>query len=331
MTAQELIFTGPETVTTQPTTVDEPDRREVVVKARLSAISPGTERHVFSGSVPAEMAADLSLETLDGTLDYPTKYGYAVVGEVVETGAAVDRLCRGQRVFAFHPHQSRFCLSADAVVEIPASLSDEQAVLFPTVETATNLLLDGQPVLGERVVVFGAGPVGLCTTRLLAAYPLAKLTVVEPIEHRRALARSFGADSVVHPDSVTESVDDPDLIYELSGEPDALDDATAVVGYDGRIVVGSWYGTKAANLELGGSFHRDRVSIESSQVSTISPSLRGRWSTERRREVTRSQLERIDSDALFTDRLPLREAQTAYERLARSPETTVQILFTYDD
>jgi len=55
-----------------------------------------TERLVYRGEVPAELALDDTIDALGGTFSYPFTYGYACVGEVAESG---------QAVFAFHPHQ----------------------------------------------------------------------------------------------------------------------------------------------------------------------------------------------------------------------------------
>ena len=64
-----------------------------------------------------------------------------------------------------------------------------------------------------------------------------------------------------------------DLTYELSGAPAALDQAIRITGFSGRVVIGSWYGTKRASLDLGGRFHRSRIRLISSQVSSLSPEL----------------------------------------------------------
>jgi threonine dehydrogenase-like Zn-dependent dehydrogenase len=45
-----------------------------------------------------------------------------------------------------------------------------------------------------------------------------------------------------------------DLIYEVSGNPDALNVALALAGYHTRLVIGSWYGTKSTAIEFGGLF-----------------------------------------------------------------------------
>lgn len=334
MTARSLLFTGPREVTVREVSVGEPGPEELLVEASVSAISPGTELLVYRGEAPTEITADLSIDALSGQLTFPTRYGYATVGNVIDAGRAV-REWVGRRVFAFHPHQSRFCLSVDDVVHPPTDMPTETVSLLAAAETATNFLLDGEPRIGERVVVFGAGAIGLSTTRLLAEYPLESLVVVEPIPERRELAGSFGADRAIHPDDATALFDDSepsgaDLVFELSGEPATLDTALSTVGYDGRIVVGSWYGSKPAMLDLGGSFHRDRISIVSSQVSTLSPRFRGRLTRDRRREIALDCLRLIDTETLVTHRFSIREGASAYEQLDTEPAETLQVLFTYE-
>ena len=334
MDATAVVFAAPREVELRTVTMSEPGPEEVLVDTTVSGISPGTERLVYRGNAPAEEPADTTIDGLDGSLSFPLQYGYATVGTVERTGADVDDDLDGETVFAFHPHQDRLCVPIDDVVRLPADLDPEVAAMLPSVETATNFLLDGGPLVGERVTVFGAGVVGLCTVRLLSSLSLSSLAVVEPIERRRSLAAEFGADTAVAPSAVDDlypDCDGPDLVYELSGNPEALDDAIGVAGRDTRVVVGSWYGTKRAALDLGGSFHRDRVSIESSQVSTIAASLSGRWSAARRRDVA---LERLRAAApelrrLITDRLPVTDAQRAYTRLDETPADTLQTIFTY--
>jgi 2-desacetyl-2-hydroxyethyl bacteriochlorophyllide A dehydrogenase len=333
--ARALSFDGPRSVSVRERPVGDPGPDEVLVETRASAISAGTELLVYRGDAPEELPADETLDALEGDLSFPLQYGYAAVGDVVSTGSDVDGDWRGRTVFAFVPHQSRFRTDPDALVELPPDLAPERATLLPTVETATNLALDGRPRLGERVVVFGAGPVGLATVDVLSSFPLADLVAVEPRPARRELARSFGADAAVAPDEVDDHLDwrsppGADLAYELSGEPATLDDAVEAVGYDGRVVVGSWYGEKRAPLDLGGTFHRGNVSVESSQVSTVAPPLRGRWTNDRRLETALAHLRTLDVDALVTHRVPFDDAPEAYRLLADDERTAVQVLLTYD-
>ena len=89
----------------------------------------------------------------EGDFPAPVKYGYLNVG-VVEAGPPA---LPGRAVFCLYPHQTRYVVPAAAVVAVPDGVPVERAVLAGTVETAVNALWDAPPLLGDRVVVVGAG------------------------------------------------------------------------------------------------------------------------------------------------------------------------------
>jgi len=331
MTDAALTFTGPKTVEIREADIGEPSADELRVDTRASAISAGTELLVYRDQTPSDVPVDETLDGLDGEFSYPLRYGYAASGVVDAVGENVDAEWLGRSVFGFVPHQTRFVADPDDVVALPAGTAPAVGALLPSVETATNLVLDAAPRLGERVVVFGAGVIGLCVTRLLASFPLSSLVVVDPVERRRDLAAAMGADRTETPETVGDAVRDADLALELSGRPSTLDDAIDAVGYDSRIVVGSWYGTKRAPIDLGGRFHRERIDLISSQVSTISPSLRGRWDRDRRFDEALGWLDRIDADALITHRIPFERAPEAYELLDSEASDAVQVILAYGE
>jgi len=331
---RSLYFSAPESVEIRTEPLDELGAGELHVETIASGISPGSELLVYRGEFPDGLAVDGSIDALDGQFEYPLRYGYAAVGEVTRVGREVKEGWLGRRVFAFVPHASRFRTTPEAVVLVDDDIASAEATLLPSVETATNLVLDGRPRVGERVVVFGAGPVGLCTTHVLSQFPLDRLVVFEPIESRRNLARELGADRVLPPAAAASAFDDragdgADLVYELSGQPSTLNAAVDVTGYDGRIVVGSWYGTKRAPLDLGSSFHRERISIESSQVSTIDPSLRGRWDRSRRFDTAFDHLRALDADLVMAEEVPFSRAAEAYRRLDRRTVEAPHVVLTY--
>jgi 2-desacetyl-2-hydroxyethyl bacteriochlorophyllide A dehydrogenase len=332
---RSLYFDGPRTVRIESETVPDPGPDEVLVEARVSAVSSGTELLIYRGEMPRNLPADETIDALAGELTYPLKYGYATVGDVAATGANVDDGWQGRTVFAFNPHESHFTAELADLVPVPTDVSPATAALLPTAETATTLAMDGRPRVGERVVVFGAGMVGLVTTNILAEFPLERLTVIEPVSYRREMAATLGADETLAPDRVTQvgKRDEPpgaDLAYELSGQPATLDDAIDAVGYDGRVVVGSWYGRKRAETDLGGFFHRNRIDVSSSQVSTLAPDLRGRWTKERRMGTAWERLRDVSTDRLVTHRVPFEDAAEAYRLLDGGPENALQVLLTYE-
>jgi 2-desacetyl-2-hydroxyethyl bacteriochlorophyllide A dehydrogenase len=338
-------FPSPESAEVVTEEAPLPDAREVRVRTRFSAISPGTERLVYQGNVPDNIEADTSINAFQGEdLSYPISYGYACVGEVDKLGAEVDETWRGTRVFAFQPHVSRFVSSVEALVPLPDSADLIDAVMLPSLETAVNLVMDGRPVIGEMVLVLGQGVVGLLTTRLLADFPLSTLVTVDPLSARRAKSEAMGATEALGTLSTpalenastlpTNSSSDreranADLTYELAGQPSALNDAIHHTGFDGRIVVGSWYGTKRAPIDLGGRFHRSRIQIISSQVSTVAPKYQGRWSKSRRMSVVVGLLDRVQPSQLITDRFSVEQAPHVYEELA-SESPMLQPVFEYE-
>ena len=328
MSDTALYFTGPEAVERRTISVD-PSPDEVVVETDASAISAGTELLAYRDEMPTDIPVDASIESFDDTFEYPMRYGYAVAGTVTTTGEDADSDWQGQTVFAFRPHQTRFAADPDELVALPDDISAAHGSLLPTVETATNLVLDSEPRIGELVVVFGAGVIGLCTIRLLSAFPLSELVVVEPIATRREAASAMGADRTLHPAATDDELADCDLALELSGEPAVLNNAIDTVGYDGRVVVGSWYGEKRAPIDLGGSFHRDRIELVSSQVSTIDPARRGRWDRERRFDTAVEWLDRLDCERLISHRIPFSQAADAYELLNEHTEPVLQVVLTY--
>jgi len=120
-----------------------------------------------------------------------------------------------------------------------------------------------------------------------------------------------------------------DLTFELSGNPAALNDALARTAFSGRIIIGSWYGEKPAGIDLGGAFHRSRIKLISSQVSTIAPELSGRWDKARRFEVAWQTLEQIKPEKWITHRFFIDRAEDAFRLLDQNPQETIQVLITY--
>ncbi len=306
---------------------------EVLVETLCSAISAGTEMLVYRGQFP--QLSDVH-DGLSSNLSYPLAYGYACVGRVVEIGKAVNGEWLNKLIFAFQPHTSHFIAKASSLIAVPRSLAPESACFFPNMETAVNLVQDGAPILGERVLVLGQGVIGLLAVSLLHEFPLDKLGTADFYELRRKASNGIGGlrsfDSSLasfHEDLSTYAQGKFDLTFEVSGSPSALNDAIEVSAFSGRIVLGSWYGRKRAEINLGGTFHRSRIKLISSQVSTISPELSGRWDKSRRFDTAWKSLERIKPEKWITHRFPIEEAQKAYQLLDENPQETIQVIFEY--
>ena len=338
---QNLFFTAPKKVEIRESTLPILKENEVLVETICSAISAGTEMLVYRGQFPHLADAH---DNVSSGLNYPLAYGYACVGVVKETGKEVNSEWLNRMVFAFHPHASSFIIQPSFLILIPDSLKPETACFLPNMETAVNLVQDGAPILGERVLVLGQGIVGLLTASLLNEFPLESLVAVDRFELRRNALNVEGQKSKVgdfqlltfdpskkdfHPQAKSILHNGADLTFELSGSPSALNDAISLTTFSGRIVIGSWYGQKRAEIDLGGAFHRSRIKLISSQVSTISPELSGRWDKSRRFDVAWKALERIKPEKWITHRFSLNDAEKAYRLLDENPQETIQVVFDY--
>jgi 2-desacetyl-2-hydroxyethyl bacteriochlorophyllide A dehydrogenase len=289
---------------------------------------------VFRGQIPSGLGLDLP--TLRGSFSFPIKYGYASVGRIVETGSSVRDLANGDTVFVHHPHQSSYVVPATMPIRLPGDLEPGLGVFLANVETAVNVVLDAAPRLGERVAVFGQGVVGLLVTQLLRRAGVAQIVSVDPLARRRELACRVGADVALDPSDASVRLirdltdgDGVDIAIEASGHPAALDLALESVSIGGTVVVCSWYGTKPVSLTLGGAFHRRRLRIVSSQVSTIDAALQPRWNTRRRLDLARDLLPRLELEALISHRFPIEQAADAYTLVDEHPDDVVQVVLTY--
>lgn len=297
---------------------------DALVRARASAISRGTEALVIAGRVPESERIRMRCPFQAGEFPWPVKYGYASVGEIEAGPSAL----RGRRVFCLHPHQDRYVVPADAVVALPDALSDERATLAANMETALNGLWDAPPVRrGMRIAVVGAGLVGLFVAWLVSRAVDARLEVVERDLARAELTRTFGLEARA-PDSATRGAD---LVFHASGHPDGLVLALELAAFEATIIELSWYGDRPVSLPLGGAFHSQRLTLKSSQVGAVAPTMRGKRSRTERLAEALALLSEPRFDRLIGRRIRFEELPAAIGRILDAPPTPPGMIVTYRD
>jgi len=307
---------------------------DVRVRAIVSGVSAGSELLVYRGLAPSDLPPDLP--TVEGDFRLPIKFGYASVGRVVEVGAEVAGLEVDDMVFAHHPHQTDYVVPADFPIRIPKGLPAERGVFAANLETAATVVLDAHPRMQEAVLVVGQGIVGLLVTTLLKRVGARPVIAVDRHEHRRDAAVRAGADHALDAgDGLVPQVLEltggrgVDVAVEASGSPAALQSCVDTAAFGGTVVVASWYGTREVTLALGGAFHRRRLRLVSSQVSTLDPTLSPRWIRERRTELVRTLLTELPLEDLISHRFPFSAAASAYELLETKPEECLQVVLDY--
>src|SRR5262249_40053508 len=148
---------------------------------------------------------------------------------------------------------------------------------------------------------------------------------VDPRRDRRELAERFAL-HVVDASGIVDEVESRTsgagvpLVVDATGSPDALTAALELLAHEGEVLGCSWYGTKEVPLPLGGAFHRRRLAIRSTQVSTIPARLAGRWNVERRRRAALRLMTELPLKLLATHEVAFERAGDAYEALDRGEE-----------
>lgn len=269
-----LWYTGSAQAEIRAGDLETPQAGTVRVRAIASGVSRGTERLVFLGDVPDSEYERMRAPFQDGDFPGPVKYGYAAVGTVEEGPDAL----LGRRVFALHPHQTVFDVPADAVALLPDDLPTERAVLAANMETALNAVWDAGLGAGDRVTVVGGGVLGLLVARLAVRTPGTEVTVLDADPERHEIAERFGASFALPRDATG----DQDVVFHTSASGTGFDTAVRLCGMEAKLVELSWYGTRPVLAALGGAFHSRRLTLQSSQVGSVSPSRRARWSHARR-------------------------------------------------
>ncbi len=223
MRAAEL--TAPLTFRLTDMPIEDPGPGEVQVRIQAVGVC-GSDLHAYSegavGSTPNV---------------YPMVLGHEPAGRIVKTGAGVTGLAAGDRGAlepALYCYHCEFCLSGHHNVcanirflsnphhpgffrelvnlpvanfrLIPAGMSFDEATLAEPLAIALHSLHLASIRPGETVAVIGAGPIGLLTIAALRAAKAARIWAVEPLEHRRELARGVGADVVIEPGEAAEEI-----------------------------------------------------------------------------------------------------------------------------
>jgi threonine dehydrogenase-like Zn-dependent dehydrogenase len=284
-----------------------PKPGEALVRTLFSGISRGTERLVFNGAVGESEWERMRGPNQEGAFPFPVKYGYCATGVVEEGPAGL----LGKTVFCLHPHQDHFVAPIAALVPVPDGVPARRATLTANMETALNALWDGGAGAGDRIVVVGAGVVGLLVTALAARLPGAEVATIDVDQSRRPIAQSLGARFALP----TDAPADADLVFHASATSAGLATAINCAGFEGTIVEISWYGDKPVQMDLGGAFHSRRLRLVSSQVGHVATSRRPRWSYRRRVEAAARLLDLPALDALVAEEIAFEDAPRELPRI----------------
>jgi 2-desacetyl-2-hydroxyethyl bacteriochlorophyllide A dehydrogenase len=239
----------------------------VRIAAEYSAISRGTERLVALGQVPEGEWSRMRAPLQAGDFSFPVKYGYSATG-VITAGA--DQLI-GKRAFVLHPHQDFFQAPETMLALLPDHVPSRRGVLAANMETALNAHWDAGTTLGDKVLVIGAGIVGLLTAYLARRIAGTEVAIMDVNPARVRIAEALGITFV----SPSQAPKDNRFVFHASATSGGMQAAIDACGFEGSVIEMSWFGSQPVTVNLGGAFHSRRLKIVSSQVGHVAPSQRG--------------------------------------------------------
>lgn len=322
--------------------------KEVRARALISAISHGTELNLYRGTSPFhEKRFDVEKRLFvaaNTEQAYPTRLGYEWVGEVTAVGAEVSDYQVGDKVHLPKPHRETHTFIPEEMAALgvsgplPNGIAPEQAIFLSTISIALQAVHDAQIKVGDHVVVFGLGVLGLLSVQLARQNGASRIDGVDPIATRRKMAEAMGASRTFDPldtdigAAVKANTYGADVAVEFSGSYAALHQAVRSVRMAGLVVAAGFYQGGAAALNLGEEWHHNRVSMVASTRSWGNPHRSyPLWSRARLSETAVDLLKNnhLQLEGLLTHKIPFEQAQQAYALIDNEPQNALKVALTY--
>jgi 2-desacetyl-2-hydroxyethyl bacteriochlorophyllide A dehydrogenase len=303
-----------------------PGPGEVLCRVRACGFC-GSDLHIIEGAFPG--------------VQYPLIPGHEWSGEVAEAGEGVEVFHPGDRI-AIEPHAScgrcenclrgqyticlnygrwphrhigytadggfaEFCVvPVQCLHLIPDDMGFAEATLVTTAGTAIMGLERARVETGDRVLVLGAGPVGMLTAQFARFLGAGEVIITDVDEARLAMARDCGIDRPVHAerDDLASAVGPGgvDLAAVCAGVPALVNEALGNLRRGGRLLLLGLSGGRGAEIDT------DLVVLENLTVFGS----RAEGDRACSRAIRAYASGRLSSAALVTHRFPLGEFCAAY-------------------
>ena len=333
----------------------EPKAGEALIKVTLTTIC-GTDVHILKGEYPVERGLTIGHEPV-GVIE---KLGSAVAGfqegqrviagAITPSGHSYACLCGcGSQDGVGTRHgfkamggwkfgntidgcQAEYVLVKDAMANlspIPDGLTDEQVLMCPDImSTGFSGAESGKVRIGDTVVVFALGPIGLCAVAGAKLMGATTIIGVDTVRARLDVARSLGADHVVDfkqgdPVEQIMALTDGrgvDVAIEALGTQGTFESSLRVLRPGGTL---SSLGVYSSDLRIPlGAFSAGLGDLKI--VSTLCPG--GKERMRRLMDVVGSG--RVDLKPLVTHRFKLDDIEAAYELFANQRDGVLKVAIT---
>ncbi|MGB0513631.1 MAG: chlorophyll synthesis pathway protein BchC [Wenzhouxiangellaceae bacterium] len=305
-----VVLEKPEHLALKQLQLKPPDEGDVVVDIDWSGISTGTERLLWTGTMPFFPG-----------MGYPLVPGYESIGRIREAGPQSERragqfvfvpgaTCYGEVRGLFGGASSRIVVPGNRVLPIDEDLG-ERGVLLALAATAYNAICAGQDQPCVPDLIVGHGVLGRLLARLALVLGDGAPPVVWEIDPQRA-GSGDGYD-VIHPDD--DSRRDYRAVFDVSGNAGLLDDLISRLAPGGEIVLAGFYSDPIQFAFPPAFIRRLRMRIAAE------------WRQQDLEAVKRlAESGDLSLEGLISDRMPANEADAAYKAAFHDPACLKMIL-----
>jgi len=314
------VLLEPGRIELQERPVPRPDPGDVLI--RVSAVGVcGSDTHYYRHGRIGEFVVEA-----------PLVLGHEAAGTIVDVGEGVDRsrigqrvsiepqrpdpdsaetrrghynLCPHMRFYGTPPVDGALCdyvtIGAQFAHPVPDSMSDDAAALCEPLSVGIAATRKAGIGEGSRVLIAGAGPIGIVLAQVARAYRATDIVVTDPVEARRTQARSFGATEVLDPTAGPLPDLGVDAFIDASGAPSAITDGIRAVRPAGNVVL---VGLGAETMELPVQVIQNRELVLTGVFRYADT-----WPT----AIELVESGRVDLDAMVTARFPLERTAEALD------------------
>ncbi|MDN8616574.1 zinc-binding dehydrogenase [Variovorax ginsengisoli] len=290
------------------------------------------------------------------TVKEGTVLGHEFAGEIVESGATawkvgeratalpnnacractdegfrecrdgLGMICPHNRLTGFSPNRPGALaeyvkVPAGQAIRLPGAVNAREGAMIEPLAVGLHAVQSGQVGLGCKVLVIGAGPIGLAVTAFARQAGATRVAVSERAPGRREVAARFGATALIDPAAeevgpafARHAGGPPDVIFECVGVAGLIQQCIELAPPRGRIVV------------VGVCATEDRVVPQRAMAKELNLQfVMGYAKADWRRVLDLLDAGRVDPQAMLTDVVGLDELPAAFEALRR-PTTQIKLL-----
>lgn len=337
--ARRLICPKPQTLRWEEYTDGPVPAGRVRVRTEYSAAKHGTEMARFKGyaNPRGALRPDLTvyLPAAENSY-YPAMVGNMVVGEVTEIGDGVTGFRPGDRLLCYGGFsETHTVLPSDHCWKVPDGVDWRAAVCLDPAFFALAAARDGGARVGDVVVIFGLGAIGLMAVQIARLAGAGRVYAVDPLEIRRTAAHTLGADTVLDPTAcdvgllVKEDTGGrgADVVIEYSGSGRAMQDALRAIALGGNVVAGAYPPPYEAGLDFGAEAHHNTPNIIFSRGCTEPNRDHPRWDTKRLYDACWELIVsgRLAGESVVCPVVAFDDLLDEYPRIATAPETNIKL------